>query len=86
MTDRDSEIFEEVMEACDAILAAIQGRSIAASGSGLLVALIVIAHDDAREKDGLIRYVVSMIHESWPIFTRERVEKSIAGLRKKRTN
>jgi hypothetical protein len=86
MADRRDAILEDVMDACDAILTAIEGRDTAASGAALMIALIVLAHDEKRSKEELLGFLTRRMNESWGLFTRGQVEHAISNMRKRRMN
>ena len=76
MNERQAVIYSNIIESCDAILAAIEDREITEALAALVMCVVVLAHQDNQSKQELIK----RIEEGWPLFTRAHVEESIHRL------
>jgi hypothetical protein len=81
MNERQAVIYRDVMEACDAILAATKGMDTNAVNAALAISLIVVAHDENRYEHELLGRVYRVINNGWNIFNRAKVMEGIRRLR-----
>lgn len=81
MNERQAVIYRDVMEACDAILAATKGMKTGAVGAALVMSMVAIAHDENRYEYELIMSVSRVITGGWVSFTRANIMEGIRRLR-----
>jgi len=81
MSERQAVIYREVMEACDAILAATKGMNTNAVSAALTISLIVVAHDENRYEHELLGSISRVINNGWAIFNRAKVMEGIRRVR-----
>jgi hypothetical protein len=81
MNERQTVIYREVMEACDAILAATKGMNTNVVNAALTISLIVVAHDENRYEHELLMRISRVINNGWAIFNRANVMEGIRRLR-----
>jgi hypothetical protein len=86
MDEHQTAIYADVITACEAILAAIEGVQVPVSQTALLICLAVVAHDEEREKNEVESFVITNLDKNWSAFTRENVETAIGLLAKRRTH
>lgn len=82
MNRQEFEIYEDVMDACEKILAAIRPMNPTASMAGLVMCMCVLAHEDGQNKQSLISAISNRIDADWITFTRSHIEEGLRRLSK----